>query len=97
MPPLNCVRLCAAKRHVRHNPNSDRESRHPQTILSALTPKADMCGAKANVFGPKADMASLTRSLGRRGRVTTAEIGWAVSAGSCTKPRRDPRHRLVNQ
>src|SRR5262245_32703296 len=47
--------MCAAKRHVRFTPNSDRESRHPQTVMSALPPKADMCGAKAHVcYGPKA-------------------------------------------
>src|SRR5262245_25823181 len=38
-------------------PNSDRESRHPQNVMSALPPKAEMCGALAHVcFGPKADM-----------------------------------------
>src|SRR5262245_1808129 len=49
--------MCAAKGNVRFTPNSDRESRHPQTVMSALPPKADMCSAKAHVrFGPKADM-----------------------------------------
>jgi hypothetical protein len=29
----------------------------PQTVMSALPPKADMCGATTNVcFGPKADI-----------------------------------------
>jgi len=38
-------------------PNSDRESGLRQTVMSALPPKADMCGANRNVrFGPKADM-----------------------------------------
>jgi len=47
--------MCGAKRHVRFTPNSDRESRHPQTVMSALHPKADMCGATGDVcFGPKA-------------------------------------------
>jgi hypothetical protein len=37
--------ICAAKRHVRFTPNSDRESRHLPWGMSALPPKADMCGA----------------------------------------------------
>src|SRR5512143_3111580 len=36
--------------------HSDRKSGHPQTVMSALPPEADMCGALAHVcFGPKAD------------------------------------------
>jgi hypothetical protein len=46
--------ICSAKRHVRFTPNSDRESGFPHNVMSALPPKADMCGAKANVcYGPK--------------------------------------------
>src|SRR5262245_52092950 len=46
---------CSAATHVRFTPNSDRESRHPQTAMSALPPIADMCGANSNVcFGPRA-------------------------------------------
>ena len=38
-------------------PNSDRESGFPQTVMSALPSKADMCGALGDVcFGPIADM-----------------------------------------
>src|SRR5262245_40769130 len=49
--------MCGAKTNVRFTPKSDRESRHPQTVMSALPPKADMCSAKADVrFGPIADM-----------------------------------------
>src|SRR5262245_4780338 len=49
--------ICAAKRHVRFTPNSDRESGFPQTVMSALPPKADMCSALAPVrFGPKATL-----------------------------------------
>src|SRR5262245_28475666 len=45
--------ICAATSHVRFRPNSDRESGHRQTVMSALPPIADMCGAKADVrFGP---------------------------------------------
>jgi hypothetical protein len=46
----------SAKGHVRFTPNSDRESEIPQKVMSALPPKADMCGALAYVrFGPIAD------------------------------------------
>src|SRR5262249_50545170 len=57
--------MCAAKGHVRFTPNSDRESGHRQTVMSALPPKADMCGAqpllpatppKADMSGPLADI-----------------------------------------
>src|SRR5262245_58962940 len=49
--------MCAAKANVRFTSNSDRESRHPQTVMSALPPKADMCSANLNVrYGPKADI-----------------------------------------
>jgi hypothetical protein len=55
--------ICAAKRHVRSTPNSDRESGHRQTVMSALPLKADMCGAKADVgYGPKADIRQTIRS-----------------------------------
>jgi hypothetical protein len=51
------------KGHVRFALNSDRESGFPQTVMSALPPKADMCSALAYVcFGPKADI-SLARSF----------------------------------
>jgi len=38
-----------AQTNVRYYPNSDRESRHPQKVMSALPPKADMCDALADV------------------------------------------------
>jgi hypothetical protein len=45
-------------------PNSDRESGFPRTVMSALPPKADMCGAATDVrFGPIADM-HVTEILG---------------------------------
>jgi hypothetical protein len=48
--------IWSAKRHVRFTPNNDRESGLSQTVMSALPPKADMCGARAYVcFGPIAD------------------------------------------
>jgi hypothetical protein len=56
--------MCVAKTHVRFTPNSDRESEIPQKAMSALPPKADMCGATTDVrFGPKADMAHLFNHL----------------------------------
>src|SRR5215813_13664762 len=52
--------MCAAKGHVRFTRNSDRESGHRQTVMSALPPKADMCSALGHVcFGPKADIGTL--------------------------------------
>jgi hypothetical protein len=55
--------ICSAKGHVRFAPNSDRESGFPQTVMSALRPKADMCGATRDVrFGPIADIHVLVRA-----------------------------------
>jgi len=57
--------MCAAKRHVCFTPNSDRESEIPEKAMSALHPKADMCGATAYVrYGPKADMCSAITHVG---------------------------------
>src|SRR5262245_38764258 len=74
----SCSRFSAHQTHVRFGskakhmqrkrpcpiyPNSDRESGHPQTVMSALPPKADMCGATRDVFyGPKAHRACLPQS-----------------------------------
>jgi len=45
-----------APSHVRFTPNRDRKSGLPQRGMSALPPKADICGALVHVcFGPKAD------------------------------------------
>jgi hypothetical protein len=41
--------ICSAKGHVRFAPNSDRESGFPHKVMSALLPKADMCGATTDV------------------------------------------------
>jgi hypothetical protein len=41
--------MCAAKSDVRFASNSDRESGFSQNVMSALTPKADMCSAKEDV------------------------------------------------
>jgi len=57
--------MCDAKRHVRFTPNSDRKSGFPQTVMSALPPKADMCGAPADVcYGPIADIKHAIWSAG---------------------------------
>jgi len=53
--PLTDVRfgsladICIATSDVCFTPNSDHESGHPQTVMSALALKADMCGANLNV------------------------------------------------
>jgi hypothetical protein len=52
--------MCVANSDVRFTPNSDRESGLPQTVMSALPPKADVCSATAHVcFGPIADIGCL--------------------------------------
>jgi hypothetical protein len=58
--------ICSAKGYVRFAPNSDRESKFPQTVMSALPSKADMCGANRHVL-PEAD--KQTHSLGQRWNV----------------------------
>ena len=46
--------ICSAKRHVRFTRNSDRKSGYQSRVMSALPPKADMCGATRDVcFGHK--------------------------------------------
>src|SRR5262245_10331364 len=52
--------MCGAIGNVRFTLESDRESGHRQTFMSALLPKADMCGANLNVrYGPIADIGSI--------------------------------------
>ena len=49
--------VCGATSHIRFTPNSDIDRVFPQTVVSALPPKADMGSAKAHVcFGPIADI-----------------------------------------
>ncbi len=70
---------CAkALNHVRFTSNSDRESGHPQKVMSALPLKADVCGANQDVrFGPIADIghrephSSLRATLGQSIRVSS--------------------------
>jgi len=65
--PDSCP-LWVKSRHMRCNracplyPNSDGKSRHAQTVMSALPPKADMCSAVADVrYGPIADSCTATK------------------------------------
>jgi hypothetical protein len=54
MSALGHKQTCALQQAM--TPNSDREGEIPQKAMSALPPKADMCGAKRNVrFGPEAE------------------------------------------
>jgi hypothetical protein len=41
--------MCTANGHVRFTPNSDRKNGHATMAMSALPPKADMCGATSDV------------------------------------------------
>src|SRR4029079_12376812 len=62
-----------AKRHVRFTPDSDHESDFSQKPMSALPPKADMCGATRDVcYGPEADIVGLIQSPRPRARLA----GW---------------------
>src|SRR5262249_16146891 len=64
--------ICAATSDDRFTPNSDHESGHPQTVMSALPPKADMCSALAHVcFEPIADIGAI---------LTVAWMFWRASA-----------------
>src|SRR4030095_11457118 len=69
--------ICSAIADVGFPPNSDRKSGLPQKVMSALPPKADMCGAARDVrYGPKADIALLNHLVGerdQRGRYGEAE------------------------
>jgi hypothetical protein len=69
--------ICSATIDVRFAPNSDRESVFPQKVMSALPPKADMCGALAHVcFGPIADMRTSVYAL-QVGPLENSESGRA--------------------
>ena len=49
-----------AVENVRFTPNSDRESGLPAKVMSALPPKADVCGTTRDVrYGPIADIGLL--------------------------------------
>jgi hypothetical protein len=52
--------ICSAKGHVRFAPIATAKADFPQTVMSALPPKADMCGAAIDVrFGPRADFGEI--------------------------------------
>ena len=60
--------ICRAPTHVRFTPNSDRESGPPQTVMSALPPKADIrhcsgsCGPECIATPPRDKLGSLVTS-----------------------------------
>src|SRR4029079_2870603 len=57
--------VCVARQHVCFAANSDPESGPPQTAMSALPSKADICGATGHVcFGSKADMCGALADVG---------------------------------
>jgi hypothetical protein len=64
--------------------------------MSALAPKADMCGATSDVrFGPIADILLVTRSANAAGRSARAPIRFAtlhitIAIGGRTKQSRKP-------
>src|SRR5262245_28820260 len=68
--------MCTAPAHVRFT--HDRESGFPQTVMSALPPKADMCGATRDVcFGPEADIGK-RRPLRTRPSYSLRNFAWTV-------------------
>ena len=68
--------ILARRSRSRHKPQHHSADMQPvprRSYLSAVTPKADMCGALAHVcFVPIADIPPLTRSPGRRARAVMA-------------------------
>ena len=66
MSALGQKQICAAQNGIRFGPNSDHESGHPNKVMSALPPKADMCSAIGDVcFGPIADIATVANQCDR--------------------------------
>jgi hypothetical protein len=69
--------MCSAKSHVRFASDNDRESGFTQKVMSALPPKADVCGANRHVrYGPIADIAGLFDQL----VCTTEQLTWYLEA-----------------
>ena len=67
---------------VRFTPNSDRESGFPHKVMSALPPKADMCGATRDVcYGPIADICDAEAVIERLSKRMTCRNR---PLGSCT-------------
>jgi hypothetical protein len=75
-----CVRfgskadMCAANRHVRFTPDSDRESGFPRKVMSALPPKADI-QAGCSVPLVRHAMASSRRSSPQNSSPSTTKVG----------------------
>jgi hypothetical protein len=69
--------ICCAADEVSFTPNSDRKSGHPHKVMSALAPKADMCGALVDVcYGPIADISQHKRHVRFLHRaVETSKLG----------------------
>jgi hypothetical protein len=88
--------MCSANTHVRFTPNSDRKSGFPHKTMSALPPKADMCGALGHVrFGPIADIV-LNRTPQERSLTDRAQARllcvMAVTKRCNASRKRDPLH-----
>src|SRR5262249_25604825 len=63
-------------------PDSDQESGHMPTVMSALPPKADMCSAQAHVcFGPKADILRAYYGIDRQVETEMEQFGSGLVAG----------------
>jgi hypothetical protein len=81
--------MCGAKGHVRFTPDNDRESGFSETVMSALPPKADMCGAARDVrFGSKADMCSAKGHV-RFAPNSDRESGFPQTVMSALPPKAD--------
>ena len=80
--------MCVAKCDVCFTPDSDRESGHVPMVMSALPPKADMCGAKAAAVLPQFEYTPHHR------RAFAANLGRGHPAstliGICHEPARSP-------
>src|SRR5262245_27732565 len=63
----------------------------PQMVMSALLPKADMCGALVHVcFGPKADIGTITvvqeLSAAARGKTTLISVNSPALVSTSIEP-----------
>src|SRR5262245_500697 len=95
--------MCGATADVRFTPESDRESGHPQTVMSALPPQADMCRAHDHdCYGPKADIGEQAPKLVFHGpcckpfnasAMALSRLGWRSVAASTGRCHRAPSPR----
>ena len=75
-PSFDETRLCNDKSDLltKMSALGQKQTFAAQNGMSALTPIADMCSARADVcFGPEADIAPFIRSRRRRGQAATVE------------------------